>query len=214
MVYAPVVKMMIGFEEADKGEFFWKGEAIKPKKILRKCGVVLQNPAQYFLYRTVIDELVLGQRDVTPEFVREVLLNLGLSEISLAAHPKSLSGGQQRRLAVAAQLMKRPLPTLLILDEPLAGADWTARADIIRFIGSLKSKFSILLVSHEPRDILQYADRVVELKDRDIFDIDQTVISRAIQTRKKLKAEARERAIKEAQLYMNQMSQSNRQGHA
>lgn len=202
---------MIGFETADEGKFFWKGEPIKPKKLLQKCGVVLQDPGQYFLFSTVIDELVLGQEGVTPEFVREVLFNVGLSDISLVAHPKSLSGGQKRRLAVAAQLMKRPLPTLLILDEPLAGVDWTARRDIIRFLGTLKSKFSILLVSHEPRDILQYADRVVEVKGRDVVTIDPEVVSRAIQTRKRLKAEAREHAAEEAQLYMEQLSRSEEQ---
>lgn len=196
-----------------KGEFFWNGETIKPNRILQKCGVVLQEPGQYFLFNTVIDELVLGQRGVTPEFVREVLFNLGLSDISLVGHPKSLSGGQKRRLAVAAQLMKRPLPTLLILDEPLAGADWTARADIVRFIGSLKSKFSILLISHEPRDILQFADRVVEVKDRDVLTIDPNIIARAIQTRKKLKAEARARAIIDAKLYMEQMKSPNGRSH-
>lgn len=196
-----VVNLMIGFQKAEKGAFFWNGEKIKPNQILRKCGIVLQDPGQYFLFNTVIDELVIGQRGITPEYVRQVLYDLGLSDISLVANPRSLSGGQKRRLAVAAQLMKRPLPTLLILDEPLAGVDWSARADIMRFIASLKSKFSVLLISHEPRDLLRFADRVVEVKKRNVFTVDPGVISRAVQTQKRLKAEKRANAIREAQLY-------------
>lgn len=137
------------------------------------------------------------------------MFELGLSDVSLRAHPQSLSGGQTRRLAVACQLMKEPLPTLFILDEPLAGVDWTARRDIIRFLGSLKSNFAVLLVSHEPSELIQYADRVVEVGRGDILTIDPNIVQRAIITRERLRAERRVRVLEEARLYKLRMTQLN-----
>lgn len=198
---------MLGLERVKKAQFFWNGEPVRPKQILRRCGVVLQNPSQYFLTRRVLDELTLGHNDRQPEDVRRILIQIGLSDISLMAHPKSLSGGQIRRLAVADQLLKSPPPQLLILDEPLSGVDWTARGDLVHFLGSLKRQFAILLVTHEPGDLLPYADRVVEVSNQKINTIDPNIINRAIGTRARLKAERRARAIEEARLYKVHMKE-------
>lgn len=179
---------------------------MKSKHIRRRCGVVLQDPRQYFLFKTVLEELILGQPYKPPEYVRNILCELGLSDISLRAHPQSLSGGQTRRLAVACQFMKDPLPSLFILDEPLAGVDWTARRDIVRFLGSLKAKFAVLLISHEPSDLLQYADRVVEVSRGGIHNIDPTIVQCAIRTRERLRAERRVRVMEEARLYRLRMA--------
>lgn len=198
---------MLGFERVKKAHFLWDGETVKPRQVLSRCGVVLQNPAQYFLTMRVIDELTLGHEDRQPDEVRRVLTRLGLDDISLVANPKSLSGGQVRRLAVADQLLKNPPPQLLILDEPLSGVDWTARGDLVQFLGSLKREFAVLLVSHEPGELLQYADRVVEVSHQKINTIDPNIISRAVTTRARLRAERRARAIEEARLYRLRMKE-------
>ena len=62
--------------------------------------------------------------------------------------PESLSGGQQRRLAIAVQLLRSP--KLLLLDEPTAGLDWSVRNGIIELLAKLKEKQTILIVTHEP----------------------------------------------------------------
>lgn len=199
------INIMVGLERVDEGEFFWKGEPIKPNKMRRNCGVVLQDPGQYFLLNSVLDELVFVRPERTPEEVREVLFKLGLSDISLRANPKSLSGGQTRRLAVACMLLRRPLPKLLVLDEPLAGVDWTARRELVEFLTSLKHEFAVLIISHEPGELLRYADRVVEVRGGDIHDISADVVQRAITTRAQLKAEKRAQAIEEARVYRERL---------
>lgn len=201
------INIMFGFEKVESGEFFWKGEPIKPHKMIRLAGIVLQDPGQYFLMRTVLQELIITRPYRTPAEVRQLLTKLGLRNLSLRAHPKSLSGGQMRRLAVACQLLKDPVPSLFVLDEPLAGVDWTARRELVAFLNSLKKEFAVLLISHEPGDLLASADRVVEVRQSGIREIDREVVQRAIVTRAKLKAEKRKQAIEDARVYKERMAE-------
>lgn len=61
---------------------------------------------------------------------------VGLADIPLQVKPWALSGGQQRRLALAIQLVRQP--ALLLLDEPLAGLDWRARKEVVTILRKLK----------------------------------------------------------------------------
>lgn len=194
---------MTGLAKVDrgKGDLYWMGEKTKPSRMLKKIGIVMQNPSAYFITQTVLDELVLGRKTKTPDDVRQVLHATGLTNISLLSNPKSLSGGQIRRLALASQLMRSPLPSLFVMDEPLAGVDWTNRRELIQLFGSLKSQFAIIIVSHEPGELLHYADRVVEVSRGGMHDIDPRIIKKAILVRSRKRAEKKEKALKDAAMY-------------
>jgi energy-coupling factor transport system ATP-binding protein len=76
-----------------------------------------------------------------------------------------LSGGEQRRVALAGLLVRRP--RLLVLDEPFAGLDRPGRALLVDLIGQLsaRTETATVVVSHDIDDARRFSDRVVELRD-------------------------------------------------
>ena len=100
-----------------------------------------------YLRDTVIEEVALGleQRGTPiPEMQRRcerVLSAAGLTELA-ERHPAQLSGGQTRRLAIAAVAVLEP--DILLLDDPFAGLDPTSATHIIRLLEALPSRIVVL----------------------------------------------------------------------
>jgi energy-coupling factor transport system ATP-binding protein len=76
-----------------------------------------------------------------------------------------LSGGQQRRVALAGMLARRP--RVLVLDEPFAGLDDSARAGLVAVLARLHDDegLTVVLISHDREGAERIADRVVALDD-------------------------------------------------
>ncbi|KAL6143081.1 hypothetical protein ACLB2K_053777 [Fragaria x ananassa] len=131
-----------------------------------RVGIVFQFPERYFVADNVLDEVTFawprqkGDLQMKENLARNLhrAINwVGLSGISLDRDPHSLSGGYKRRLALAIQLVQ--IPDLLILDEPLAGLDWKARADVVKLLKHLKKELTILVVSHDLKELAALVDR-------------------------------------------------------
>ncbi|CAK7328333.1 unnamed protein product [Dovyalis caffra] len=132
-------------------------EPLSPERV----GIVFQFPERYFVADTIVDEVTFGwpRRKSSFQLREHLALSLqravnwvGLNGISLDKDPHSLSGGYKRRLALAIQLVE--VPDLLILDEPLAGLDWKARADVVKLLKHLKKELTVLVVSHDLNFVL------------------------------------------------------------
>jgi len=128
-------------------------------------GMLFQFPERHFLGTTVLEELTIGwptgeknyhARQQLAHRMELVMDAVGLQGISLSTPPEELSGGYKRRLALAVQLVRGP--RVLLMDEPLAGLDWEARASITQLLSKLKDECTLLVVSHDLKELLPIVD--------------------------------------------------------
>jgi energy-coupling factor transport system ATP-binding protein len=151
-----LLEILAGLAQQTGGSLFWRDQELTYLHLQQLAGLVFQFPERHFCGSTILEELRLGHPELSTEQVFAALEQVGLAHLSLRDAPQSLSGGQQRRLALAVQLIRQP--NLLLLDEPTAGLDWSMRRQIIRLLGQLKQHWSILVVTHEASDLLPLAD--------------------------------------------------------
>ncbi|GAA1951909.1 ABC transporter ATP-binding protein [Microbacterium aquimaris] len=128
------------------------------RALLTRIGAVLQDPEHQLLARTVRDELEVGPRalglpaDRIAARVDELLERLRLAPLA-AANPYTLSGGEKRRLTVAAALATRP--RVLVLDEPTFGQDARTWAELVAIIARLRDgdgddpPLAVVAVTHD-----------------------------------------------------------------
>ncbi|QEY31842.1 ABC transporter ATP-binding protein [Synechococcus sp. RSCCF101] len=143
-----LLEVISGLARPTAGSVRWKGEVVSDRQRRWLCGLVFQFPERHFLGLSVGQELRLGHRRVPGERLEAVLARVGLAGLSLQQAPERLSGGQQRRLALAVQLLRDP--GVLLLDEPTAGLDWSVRGEVLELIRSVSSDRALLVVTHEP----------------------------------------------------------------
>lgn len=102
-------------------------------------------------------ECVESDKEIRQKRLEELLGDFGISHLS-NADSNSLSGGERRRVEIARVLAMNP--KFILLDEPLAGIDPIAVADIKILIKSLKAKnIGILITDHNVRETLEVVDR-------------------------------------------------------
>ena len=143
-----LLEIISGLIKPQKGKISWKNKILSCRQRRWFCGVVFQFPERYFIGTTVGKELKIGHKSLREKSIEIVLKKVGLDGINLTMPPEQLSGGQQRRLAVAVQLLRNP--SIILLDEPTAGLDWSMKNDIKNLILNLKDKNTIIIVTHEP----------------------------------------------------------------
>jgi energy-coupling factor transport system ATP-binding protein len=152
-----LLEILAGLAEPTDGEVGWRSQVLVPESLQQLAGLVFQFPERHFCGHTVLEELRLGHPELGSERVMEALSAVGLGELNLQALPHALSGGQQRRLALAVQLIRQPY--LLLLDEPTAGLDWSMRRQLVALLAKLKQDWTLLVVSHDAEDLVDIADQ-------------------------------------------------------
>ncbi|TGG80101.1 MAG: ABC transporter ATP-binding protein [Aphanocapsa feldmannii 277cV] len=143
-----LLELVSGLAQPDAGVIRWQGEALSRRQRRWLCGMVFQFPERHFLGLTLGQELRLAHRRLSQKAIDCVLDQVGLSRVPLTHPPERLSGGQQRRLALAVQLLRNP--AVLLLDEPTAGLDWSVRGQLVELLQSLGHDRVLLVVTHEP----------------------------------------------------------------
>ena len=158
--------MIVGLIRPDGGEIYLDDEDIskEPMYIRARKGLnYLPQEPSIFRKLTVEENIlaILETLDLRDEERQERLKGL-LAELDLTGLAKnyaySLSGGERRRVEITRALVTSP--KYILLDEPFAGIDPLAVADIQRIIEKLKNKgIGIIISDHNVRETLSCCDR-------------------------------------------------------
>lgn len=139
------------------------------KKIRQKVGLVFQFPELQLFEDSVYDDIAFGPKNLgmteeeVKESVRTSMLKVGLDFDEFASRsPFSLSGGEQRKVAIAGILALNP--EVLILDEPTCGLDSKSTDEVKKFLKDLNSeRVTIILISHNMDLIAELAQKIILL---------------------------------------------------
>jgi NitT/TauT family transport system ATP-binding protein/sulfonate transport system ATP-binding protein len=156
-----LLRMIAGIDRGFEGRILIDGlgpaEAPVP-------GFVFQDP-RLLPWATATGNLLAVHPGVSREAARERLASVGLATFEEAL-PRELSGGMQRRVALARALLARP--RLLLLDEPFVSLDRPLVRELQALVLAIAAaeRPTILIVSHDPEDAARLADRAILLAGR------------------------------------------------
>jgi lipopolysaccharide export system ATP-binding protein len=158
--------IITGLIDADSGSISLDGQDITRLPMYRRARMgigYLPQESSIFRGLNVEDNIravlqaVEDDRDRREHLLEELLAEFSISHLRLAP-AVALSGGERRRLEIARALATRP--HFILLDEPLAGIDPIAVADIRDLVKHLKDRnIGVLITDHNVRDTLDIVDR-------------------------------------------------------
>lgn len=169
--------MIVGFHKPSQGEVFLDGDCLTKlpmyKRAQRGISYLPQEPSVFkkLSVEENIWSILESRHDLTHAQKKETLEQL-IDEFSIARIRRqkayTLSGGERRRTEIARSLAIQP--KFLLLDEPFAGIDPIAVADIKKLIKLLaKRGIGILITDHNVRDTLEITDRSIIINNGQII---------------------------------------------
>ena len=162
-----ILQMVAGLLKPEAGHVRIAGETlfdaatqvdVPPER--RRIGYVFQE-ARLFPHRRVAANLRYGMRQGAGDW-DGVIAMLGIGHL-LDRWPRTLSGGEARRVAIGRALLSDP--RVLLLDEPLSSLDRARRGDILDALIAVRDRtgIPILMVTHDPDEAERIATAIVRL---------------------------------------------------
>ncbi|MGD9105325.1 MAG: ABC transporter ATP-binding protein [Desulfobacterales bacterium] len=138
-------------------------------KARQMVGMVFQDADSQIVGQTVYDDVAFGPENLCldrNEVKRRVSNSLKIVDMLNFEDqkPHLLSGGEKRRLAIAAILAMEP--NVLVFDEPFSSLDYPGIKQVLKQIISLhRSGHTILVAAHDLEKVIAHADRLIIMKD-------------------------------------------------
>ena len=167
-----------GLSEPTSGHVEIDGEKIvfereELLKVRQKVGIVFQDPNDQLFAPTVKEDVAFGPMNLGLEYeeverrISESLEMVGMSGFEDKT-PHHLSGGQQKRVAIAGIVAMRP--EIMILDEPTAGLDPEGVDKVLDILNQLNEEgMSIVISSHDIEMVNEFADKIFVLYNGEII---------------------------------------------
>ncbi|MFC9397203.1 ABC transporter ATP-binding protein [Streptomyces sp. NPDC057027] len=166
-----LLSTLVGMIEPTAGSVRVAGRAphaTDPRDLIRRVGLVPQEPRDLLYADTVVAECAAADADAgaEPGTCRALVEEL-LPGVADDTHPRDLSEGQRLALALAVVLTGRP--PLLLLDEPTRGLDYAAKARLVTHLRTLAADgHAIVLATHDVELAAELAHRVVIVADGEV----------------------------------------------
>jgi ABC-type sugar transport system ATPase subunit len=166
-----LLKIIAGLAEPSAGVVLFEGERVRgPKERLVPGQPGIAYLSQHFelWHNYRVEEILSYANDLTPEKSAELYSICHIDHL-MGRRTDALSGGERQRIALARLLVKPP--RLLLLDEPFSNLDMIHKDILKRVIRSIGEQLDItcILVSHDPLDLLAWADEIIVLRNNGIL---------------------------------------------
>ena len=152
---------LCGLGHRPKGTLFYNGKIYNRRRRQKLVFLVMQDVNHQLFTESVLDEVLISQKEENEEEARRILASLDLEQFA-DRHPQSLSGGQKQRVAVACAIASGR--EILLFDEPTSGLDYTHMLQISRILRNLKSLGkTVIVVTHDRELIAECCDNIIKL---------------------------------------------------
>ena len=175
--------------EPSSGKIWFEGQDItslsrKQMQPLRKeMQIVFQDPLESLNARHSIGMIIqepfdihnIGTKEERKQWVKELLVKVGLPEECVNRYPHEFSGGQRQRIGIARAIALKP--KLLICDESVSALDVSVQAQIINLLIKLQQELelAIIFISHDLSVVRHISDRVAVMNKGKIVETGDTL---------------------------------------
>jgi energy-coupling factor transport system ATP-binding protein len=167
-----LVKHFNGLLKPTRGDVVVDGMNTKEAscaELAKRIGYVFQNPNDHLFADSVEQEIAFSlrslgfQRGEMEPMIDQMMKRFGLTQYR-HRYPRSLSGGEKQRVALASVLVAQP--KIIILDEPTRGMEYKLKAELMSYLDDYRKEGGVvILVTQDVETVAEYGDRVILLSE-------------------------------------------------